>query len=104
MRNPPEPKTVFVAWDHTVREHKAELQELIESNRTVHRYTGRCAGGIDPEGPISEVLCADIRSRDCLLGFLEQSNCNVMFEAGYALGQSTCASIPRRRALAGPKP
>ena len=86
MRSPPELKTVFVAWDHTVREHKAELQELITAKRTVHTYIARCAGGIDPDGPISQGLCADIRSSDCLLGFLEQPNCNVMFEAGYALG------------------
>jgi len=86
MRSPPAAKTVFVAWDHSVDEHQAELPALIRGAGTHHTYTARCAGGDDPDGPISEDLCSDIRQTDCLLAFLERPNCNVMFEAGFALG------------------
>lgn len=86
MRSPPAAKTVFVAWDHSVDEHQAELPTLIRGAGTHHTYTARCAGGEDPDGPISEDLCTDIRQTDCLLAFLERPNCNVMFEAGFALG------------------
>lgn len=86
MPHSPDAKTVFVAWDHSVDEHQAELPVLIRGAGTRHAYTARCAGGDDPDGPISEDLCRDIRQTDCLLAFLERPNCNVMFEAGYALG------------------
>ena len=73
MRSPAA-KTVFVAWDHSVDEHRAELPTLIRGAGTHHTYTARCAGGDDPDGPISEDLCSDIRHTDCLLAFLERPN------------------------------
>ena len=72
MRSPPAAKTVFVAWDHSVDEHQAELPTLIRGAGTYHTYTARCAGGEDPDGPISEDLCTDIRQKDCLLAFRAQ--------------------------------
>ena len=80
MRSPPAAKTVFVAWDHSVDEHLAELPTLIRGAGTHHTYTARCAGGEDPDGPISEDLCTDIRQKDCLLAF-QRKDRSVAFSA-----------------------
>jgi hypothetical protein len=75
MRSPPAAKTVFVAWDHSVDEHQAELPALIRGAGTHHTYIARCAGGDDPDGPISEDLCSDIHNSRCLHALLEALIC-----------------------------
>jgi hypothetical protein len=75
-----------VAWDHSVPDYRVELKKLVTGSALRHDYIARLTGGDDPPGPISEEILRDIAQSDCVLAFLERPNCNVLFEAGYALG------------------
>lgn len=86
MATPPTRRRVFVAWDHSVPDYRVELNKLVTGSALRHKYVARLSGGDDPPGPISEEILRDIAESDCLLAFLERPNCNVLFEAGYALG------------------
>jgi hypothetical protein len=86
MATPPTRRRIFVAWDHSVPNYRVELNALVGGAGLRHEYVARLSGGDDPPGPISEEILRDIRGSDCVLAFLERPNCNVLFEAGYALG------------------
>lgn len=86
MATPPTRRRVFVAWDHSVPDYRAELNALVAATGLRHDYVARSSGGDDPPGPISEEILRDIARSDCLLAFLERPNFNVLFESGYALG------------------
>lgn len=86
MATPADRRRVFVAWDHSVPDYRAELNALVDARSLRHEYVARLSGGPDPPGPISEEILRDIRESHCVLAFLERPNCNVLFEAGFALG------------------
>ena len=92
---PPAVKTVFVAWDHSVDEHRAELPTLIRGAGTHHAYTARCAGGDDPDGPISEDLCSDIPDSRCLHAFLEAVIC-LTAQTAFAICRDAAGQLATR--------